>query len=1402
MQENKNNPCLVCTSHFCKTMIYQGRINGKQGSSYTRRKGETTMKLHNQPVSKAKRRKSRIALIMCLALLFVTIGGSIPSMASDIEVGQNENSNTSSAIVTSDNDTTKDNAPSDDVSKVDDLKDVIKNPVKEEEKESTKSLEQSNLSAKADMTAKDDSALSARFNTKKTDDGTGIIITGFIYNGYTENTLDIPAILNDLPVKEIGEYGMQSLGFLNLEKVTVPEGVTKIGSRAFEGVNVKTIVLPQSLETLGSAAFMQSKIENIDMKNTKVTSIPSSTFFEARSLSNINLPKNLEKIESSAFGSCINLTSIEFPDTLENLDSQYIFSSSGLKDINLSNTNVTTIGAFCFNKTEPNTITLNEGLKEIKESAFSNIKLPTQTTIVIPKTVEKIGQKAFENLNACIIDLTSFYPGDIKFAPWGAKNNTVVKWMSDNRNCFWIDRDGYIVGIKEALHLNGETCYNHAFHSQDANVTLPAMYILPDGGSAPVKGIEANAFQGVGHIVSIDFEALSNYKEIKDGAFMGSSIARITLPNTIESIGDSAFQGTSRLKNIRIPDSVESLGAYAFRDSNIESIILSEKLSKIENYTFYTCNNLKEITIPEKVTEIGTQAFAFAANNKLNVLEKVTIKGSGAININETAFSNAIHLNTLDMGEKNRASVSDQAKEPWGADYANIIYKDANEPQYVVYVSDAAIGVTWGFHKSNGTIVEFNDIEGKPFSKENPYTASELVVPSSFSVDGKDYNVNTLAAYLFNEKLNVDHLIISEGITAISNYAAAVSPKITKITFPKSLEAVATQAFYNCKIESIVFQDGTKPLYLQYRSFMNNKLTSIKFPDNLEGISDGAFENNNISGRIEFSENVKYLESKTFRGSTGITEIYFDSFYSTANSGVKGKGKYGADNAKVIFNGSVPTVTSNAIEKNDRGRNLTLQVAYGDPGMNVRSIAGVDPKRDATNGQNNTTLKSSDYFVYENGTYEFEITNALGDTVTHSAVVDDIGKMTITAGGATVNPLETAKITADQIAKKASANTKDLDSGNTDTGISYDMSDADINKIKALKNVGDSVSVTLIANYNAQYPAGALGKGNVNLEGKTYTNTISTGVIVTLGSAFFDVSFDINGGSGNTPATQNIEYSVDKVTEPTEIITYKGYIFDGWYTEKIKAGDPLDSSKKWNFQTDDPVSDMTLYAGWKSYSYTVTFDVNANDATAVDPMTVKSPATTINELPKQPVREGYTFEGWTMNKDGTGGKFNDTTEVTGDMTVYAQWAIGYYQLSFNLNGATGKVPDTQSIRFGGIADSVQSPVWEGYKFLGWNTSPDGSGVTWNFTETKMPAKDVVLYAQWEKAGNVAGEEGKGNDNGKDRDKDGDKGNGNDTEVLGSDAKTGDSMNHIYVLVLIALAAMVAIYAGIKLKRKE
>ncbi|WP_279168084.1 leucine-rich repeat domain-containing protein, partial [Muribaculum intestinale] len=83
----------------------------------------------------------------------------------------------------------------------------------------------------------------------------------------------------------------------------------------------------------------------------------------------------------------------------------------------------------------------------------------------------------------------------------------------------------------------------------------------------------------------------------------------VTIPNSVTSIGYSAFSGCSGLTSVTIPNSVTSIGERAFSGcSGLTSVTIGNSVTSIGYYAFSGCYGLTSVTIPNSVTSIGERA--------------------------------------------------------------------------------------------------------------------------------------------------------------------------------------------------------------------------------------------------------------------------------------------------------------------------------------------------------------------------------------------------------------------------------------------------------------------------------------------------------------------------------------------------------------------------------------------------------------------------------------------------------------------------------------------------------------------------------------------------------------------------------------------------------------------------
>ena len=250
----------------------------------------------------------------------------------------------------------------------------------------------------------------------------------------------------------------------------------------------------------------------------------------------------------------------------------------------------------------------------------------------------------------------------------------------------------------------------------------------------------------------------------------------------------------------------------------------------------------------------------------------------------------------------------------------------------------------------------------------------------------------------------------------------------------------------------------------------------------------------------------------------------------------------------------------------------------------------------------------------------------------------------------------------------------------------------------------------------------------VNGEGTEFTaNTKVIGDITVYAkwNYSYEVTFDSQESTTNAnPAIKTItnpNTTIDELPTAPEKI---GYTFGGWYTEVNGEGTEFTANTK-------VIGDITVYAKWNSYSYTVTFD-NQEATTPSDPIskTVISPNTTVDELPTDPEKIDYTFGGWYTEVNGGGTEFTTNSKVTGDITVYAKWNYTY-EVTFDSKEATTNANPTRKTITNPnttIDELPTAPKKLGYTFGGWYT--EENGVETKFTANTKVTGDITVYAKW------------------------------------------------------------------------
>jgi len=213
----------------------------------------------------------------------------------------------------------------------------------------------------------------------------------------------------------------------------------------------------------------------------------------------------------------------------------------------------------------------------------------------------------------------------------------------------------------------------------------------------------------------------------------------------------------------------------------------------------------------------------------------------------------------------------------------------------------------------------------------------------------------------------------------------------------------------------------------------------------------------------------------------------------------------------------------------------------------------------------------------------------------------------------------------------------------------------------------------------------------------------------------YTVTFDSSGGS--TIDNQTVNEGAKAIAPIAPKL--EGFVFSGWFHDS-------GLTSAYAFETEVVTANITLYAKWAEApknSYTVSFI--SNGGTEVADLTVEEGA--VATAPSAPTLIGHTFEGWYTDSELTStSSFNfSTTPVTGNLTLYANWTLNSYTVSFNSNG--GSAVANQTVEYNGTATEPVAPERQGYVFSGWYRDLAGTD---QYVFTSPVTANLTLYANW------------------------------------------------------------------------
>ena len=663
-----------------------------------------------------------------------------------------------------------------------------------------------------------------------------------------------------------------------LTSITIPNTVTSIGASIFTGCNALTSVIfttPSVVKSIGNDAFTGcTALISITIPNT-VTSIVESAFTGCTALTSVTMDLvTLNRITSfvSSFQSCTTLLINDNTSTpIRNLNSTALQSDTVLTSITIPNT-VTSIGASVFSGCNALTSVIfatPSVVKSIGNDAFSGCT--ALISISIPSSVTSVGQNSNTSITSVTMDLatlnklsvSSFKSIFISCTTLSISDSTSTPIRNLTSTALQSDTVLTSISIPNTITNIGASAFSGCTALTSVTMDLatlnritsfisifPSCTTLSISDSTPIRNLTSTGLQN------------------------NSVLRSITIPNTVTSIGASAFSGCTALTSVTMDlATLNRITSFTSIFPSCTTLSISDITpTRILNVTSLQNNNkLTSITIPNTITSIGASVFNSCTN-----LTSVTMDLATLNVLSESSFITSFPLfTTLIINDSVPTSILNATSLRRNNKLVSVtIPESVTSIGSYVFVQCYALTTVIFLSMYN-----INKIERNTFNlcvKLENITIPESVTSIGTSAFGGT-NINTISGinvvnideYAFTscDKLTSVHF---PKVTTIAAYAF-INAAFRTVEFPE-LTTIPANVFQDCKqLQSVDFQMVTVIRAYAFKGC--SSLTSITIPK-IRRIEGYSFIDCTGLETIRLETITEYIEPNVFTGCSLLKTIY------------------------------------------------------------------------------------------------------------------------------------------------------------------------------------------------------------------------------------------------------------------------------------------------------------------------------------------------------------------------------------------------------------------------------------------------------------------------------------------------------------------------------------------------